>query len=788
MYIGGMFHWICPECGREIAPAVKECPVCDPQILPASSAAVSELAVAEKVPEPISHLALPLALQMPREHVVEPAQKQAESALAPAPEATHFETEPELIPDPVLLLALRLREERVIEPAPEQQESALANAPEVTDFEKEPELISDPARLFALRMCAEPVIEPAEDQADSALAPVPESISDEKEPEPIPDPALLPALQMRIVAPTPESPAFEKEPELIPDPVLLLALQMREEAQGQAESALAPAPESTSPEKEPELISDPALLPAIQFRNYAPTPESASFEKESGLISDPVLLLALQIREEAQGQAESALAPAPESFSLEKEPESIPDPPLLAALQMCEESQEQAESALAPAPESSSSLEKEPELISDAALLPALQVTTLAPSPESPSFEKEPELIPDPALLLPLRTREEDAEQPMPEPVEELAGPAIAASSELAGLTELAAALSSAVDTGSAQDDSAKDSSVAETEPAAPWPALQPQWQVLQLAAAPAAAALLAPPPLAHAPAPAPEPVAATAVPAAEFAALPLATVAALDSPVPIAVRATLPSVAGKPESEKAFSRPAPALPLAPLQDYTASASRRTRPVPPPPQIFTPDAGPRITLPGPVLPAQLHSLQNAGIAAITADPRLARKGGPHWLITVLVTVLLLGAGGFAVFTLLPRMLAGGNSAPPLPAAANPTPQEVEASTVSPVASYPLSKSVEVAGIRFSGDAGKKPEVHYVVVNHSGAGLDDMTVYVTLRASGAKPGQPPLSRFSFRTASLGPFESREMTSPIEKLPRTGALPEWQDLRADIELGP
>ncbi|HEY2845933.1 MAG TPA: hypothetical protein VGJ09_19890, partial [Bryobacteraceae bacterium] len=33
-----MFHWICPECGQEIAPGVKECPVCDPQ---ASAAALS---------------------------------------------------------------------------------------------------------------------------------------------------------------------------------------------------------------------------------------------------------------------------------------------------------------------------------------------------------------------------------------------------------------------------------------------------------------------------------------------------------------------------------------------------------------------------------------------------------------------------------------------------------------------------------------------------------------------------------------------------------------------------
>src|SRR5262245_8153967 len=25
-----MFHWICPECGQEIAPTARECPVCDP--------------------------------------------------------------------------------------------------------------------------------------------------------------------------------------------------------------------------------------------------------------------------------------------------------------------------------------------------------------------------------------------------------------------------------------------------------------------------------------------------------------------------------------------------------------------------------------------------------------------------------------------------------------------------------------------------------------------------------------------------------------------------------------
>src|SRR5258708_5274811 len=35
-----MFHWICPECGREIAPTVRECPACDPKAVVAEPALV----------------------------------------------------------------------------------------------------------------------------------------------------------------------------------------------------------------------------------------------------------------------------------------------------------------------------------------------------------------------------------------------------------------------------------------------------------------------------------------------------------------------------------------------------------------------------------------------------------------------------------------------------------------------------------------------------------------------------------------------------------------------------
>jgi hypothetical protein len=73
------------------------------------------------------------------------------------------------------------------------------------------------------------------------------------------------------------------------------------------------------------------------------------------------------------------------------------------------------------------------------------------------------------------------------------------------------------------------------------------------------------------------------------------------------------------------------------------------------------------------------------------------------------------------------------------------------------------------------------------VNHSPARFSDATVYVTLHAAGARAGQPPLCRFSFAAPNLGPFEAKEMISAIEKTNRPVNLPDWQALRAEIEIG-
>ena len=149
-----------------------------------------------------------------------------------------------------------------------------------------------------------------------------------------------------------------------------------------------------------------------------------------------------------------------------------------------------------------------------------------------------------------------------------------------------------------------------------------------------------------------------------------------------------------------------------------------------------------------------------------------------WVLPALLLIPLLGAAVLLYFQPIQRSSAETKAAPVTPAAAVEAPVET---------SHSLADFIEVTGFRILVDFNKKSEIHYLVVNHSSAGLADMTVYVTLRTAAAKPGQAPLCRFSFRAPGLAPFESKEMTSPIEKLSRSMVLPDWRDVRADVQVG-
>jgi len=188
---------------------------------------------------------------------------------------------------------------------------------------------------------------------------------------------------------------------------------------------------------------------------------------------------------------------------------------------------------------------------------------------------------------------------------------------------------------------------------------------------------------------------------------------------------------------------------------------------------------PEESLPGPRLPHELATFEGAGISRILRmvpdAPRPSLGSAiPGWVVTSLVTATLLaGALSFAFYA-MPGL------ASPRVKTVSPTAVEIE----TPPAGSPL---VEVTGIRFVAGTRKGPEIHYLVVNHSGAPLDGTTVNVTLRLNRAAVGTPPISRFSFTATGLGAYESREMVSPIQNMVSSAQLPDWRDLRADVEVG-
>jgi hypothetical protein len=220
---------------------------------------------------------------------------------------------------------------------------------------------------------------------------------------------------------------------------------------------------------------------------------------------------------------------------------------------------------------------------------------------------------------------------------------------------------------------------------------------------------------------------------------------------------------------------------LASLQDYSETAERLMRPA----DYDTPTASsralPSVTLPGPALPRELMSLQAAGLVPIRRGGKRgeASPSSNGWVMKSVVVGILLTAG-LATYSMMP---GSSTSAPP-----RPTPEPAPEPPVSARATRStnsLARYVEVTGVRFM-EVNKKPQIHYLVVNHSNAPLSSMTVYVTLRATTEKPGQAPIARLTFRSPTLAAFEAKEMFSSIERASVPVDLPDWQDLRADVEV--
>ena len=213
---------------------------------------------------------------------------------------------------------------------------------------------------------------------------------------------------------------------------------------------------------------------------------------------------------------------------------------------------------------------------------------------------------------------------------------------------------------------------------------------------------------------------------------------------------------------------------------------------PRPDAIKTPPA-PSLTLPGPMLTPGLVAFRDLELMPkFIGFGRQKKRWGNFGLVVAVLLGTASGVGLIAFFTNMPRPEPSfKESAKGAPASVETAAAAVAETAPAPQAkpaTHPIPKSIELSGIRLVGDPnGGGEQVRFTVVNHGPTRFTDGVVYVALRAANARPGQPPLYRFTFPAPNLGPYEAREMSSAAKKVSDDASLPGWQELRADIEIG-
>jgi hypothetical protein len=187
----------------------------------------------------------------------------------------------------------------------------------------------------------------------------------------------------------------------------------------------------------------------------------------------------------------------------------------------------------------------------------------------------------------------------------------------------------------------------------------------------------------------------------------------------------------------------------------------------------------KLPLAGPCLPPELRNF----IAAPRGRHARSKKGIglQAWL-----TSLVIATGLFVVVAVMMQHLVLNREAK---AAVAPTPNRVVASV--PAApefeQHPFARFIEVTGLRVVADLNHRSQVQYIVVNHSATQLSGMTLRIAVRSSADPAGASPLFTVSAVVPSLGPHQSKEIRTDLDSQLRSSAIPDWEYLRTDVQIG-
>jgi hypothetical protein len=151
---------------------------------------------------------------------------------------------------------------------------------------------------------------------------------------------------------------------------------------------------------------------------------------------------------------------------------------------------------------------------------------------------------------------------------------------------------------------------------------------------------------------------------------------------------------------------------------------------------------------------------------------------PVWLMTIVFALAVAGV----VFGI--RWLVSGN---PGSVGNGPAPSAtVENPAAKPGAKMnSLQKYIEISGVRFVQDAKKKTQAKFVVVNHSEADINGLSGNVTIWGRTQKSEEDAQGSFTFNT-NLGPFESKEMTVPLDTKRKIYEMADWQNVTTDVQI--
>ncbi len=165
--------------------------------------------------------------------------------------------------------------------------------------------------------------------------------------------------------------------------------------------------------------------------------------------------------------------------------------------------------------------------------------------------------------------------------------------------------------------------------------------------------------------------------------------------------------------------------------------------------------------------------------AFTTQEAVPARKLPSWMMAVLSAAGFIVVA-FGVFWVIKYFSEPGQAAPTTPI----TMEKPAAASKGKI--HPLQKYIEIVGLRLTEENNKNAKARFVVVNHSGAEIADLAAQVMLSTRSAKSGDDAIGSFSFKIGSLGAYESKELSVPLNTKLRVYELPDWQFLTQDIQI--